>query len=146
MRTNTIILLAAACGAVVTANGQDAHLAQYDAAPVLLTPALTGIYEGSDFRMSSSFRNQWGALGANFTTTTFSYDAAFQGRYGAGLYLSNYNMADVFNTFEVGVSGAYNVSAPKAKHTLSVGARLGAMGRRSPGGAGAGCQLDESPR
>src|SRR5690349_4514025 len=129
MRTNTIIL-ALAAGAVTAVKAQDAHLSQYEAAPVLQTPALTGIYEGSDFRMSSSFRSQWGALGSNFTTTTFSYDAAFQGRYGAGLYLSNYNMADVFNTFEVGLAGAYNVSAPKAKHTLSVGVRLGAMQKK----------------
>jgi hypothetical protein len=35
-------------------------------------------------------------------------------QFGAGMYMSNYNMAGIMNTFQVGAAGAYNVSDPKA--------------------------------
>ncbi len=123
MRAITIVMLISA--AVGTTRAQDAHFSQYDAAPVLLNPALTGMYEGADFRMNCNLRSQWGRLNSNFLTTAFSYDAAINGQYGAGFYLSNYDMAGLMKTLEAGLSGAYNVSGKNAKHTLSVGLKAG---------------------
>jgi type IX secretion system PorP/SprF family membrane protein len=125
MRTSKIILLAIATVAMVRGRAQDAHLSQYEAAPVLLNPALTGMFEQADFRMSCNLRNQWSHLSSDFLTTAFSYDAAINNQYGAGMYVSNYDMAGMLNTFEAGLAGSYNVSQKKAKHTLSVGLKAG---------------------
>lgn len=117
----TVVLSVTAAAAAA----QDAHLAQYDAAPVLLNPALTGMFEHSDFRLSTNVRSQWNRISNNFLTTGASYEMAMQGRYGGGAYMRNYDMAGVLSTFEVGASGAYNVANRGARHTLSVGLRLG---------------------
>ncbi|MCW5899816.1 MAG: PorP/SprF family type IX secretion system membrane protein [Flavobacteriales bacterium] len=107
------------------AYAQDAHFSQYDAAPILLNPALTGQYENADFRMHTNVRSQWNSLASAFFTTAFAYDVQLQNRYGFGTYMSNYNMAGIMNTFQFGVTAAYNVSNGKANHTLSVGTNLG---------------------
>ncbi len=126
MKTMTIKTLLAALALVpVAIRAQDAHLAQYDAAPVLLNPALAGMFEQSDFRLSSNVRSQWNRLQNNYLTTAFSYDAQFNNQWGVGAYLNNYDQASMMNTFEVGGSGAYNVSGKGAKHTLSVGVKAG---------------------
>jgi type IX secretion system PorP/SprF family membrane protein len=125
MRTTRILLLVLGSGSLAAARAQDAHFSQYETAPVLLNPALTGMLNGNDFRMCSNVRSQWNRLSNNYMTMAFSYDLAMQERYGAGLYLSNYDMAGMMNTFEVGATGAYNVSQSKAKHTLSVGVKGG---------------------
>ena len=125
MNTSKILLLAACLGTAAGAHAQDAQLSQFDAAPILLNPALTGMYEGSDFRMSSNLRSQWNSIGNTFLTTGFAYDALVNERYGAGAYISNYDMAGLMNTFEFGITSSYNVSEANAEHTLSVGLRAG---------------------
>ncbi len=116
----------ALCG-MDMAHGQDGHLSQYDAAPILLNPALTGMYENAEFRMHTNVRSQWNSLASAFFTTAFAYDVSLQKRFGFGSYLSNYNMAGIMSTFQFGVTAAYNVSSGKANHTLSVGTNLGLM-------------------
>lgn len=103
---------------------QDAQLSQYDAAAVLLNPALTGMFENSDFRVSSNLRSQWNSLASNFLTTAFAVDMSMDRQYGFGAYLNNYNMAGIMNNFQAGVTGAYNVSSGK-NYTLSAGVNLG---------------------
>lgn len=125
MRTNNALLLALALLGATASHAQDAQLSQYDAASVLLNPALTGMYENSDFRVSSNLRSQWNSLSSNFLTTAFSVDMSKDRQFGFGAYLDNYNMAGVVNDFRTGLTGAYNVSSAKAKHTLSVGVNLG---------------------
>jgi type IX secretion system PorP/SprF family membrane protein len=126
MRTNITLLLAAtACCGAATLRAQDGQLSQYDAASVVLNPALTGMYENADFRMSSNVRSQWNSLSTNFLTTAFAYDVSVQRRFGFGSYLYNYNMAGIMNTFQFGLTGAYNVADPKANYTLSAGVTLG---------------------
>lgn len=122
-----IIIAALAAGGVTALRAQDGQLSQYDASPLLLNPALTGMYENAEFRMACNVRSQWTSLSSNFLTTAFAYDMSFQKRFGAGMYLSNYNMAGIMNTFQVGASGAYNVFDPKGHHTLSAGVQLGLM-------------------
>lgn len=104
---------------------QDAHLSQYETAPNTLNPALTGMFENADFRMTSNVRSQWNSLSSSFLTTGFAYDIALQNRFGAGLYMTNFNQAGIVNTFQIGTSGAYNVSGKSAHHTLSVGVHMG---------------------
>jgi len=120
-----IILIALALFVVGVTQAQDGQLSQYEAAPVMLNPALTGMYENSDFRMSSNVRSQWNSLSSSFLTTAFAYDISMEKKYGFGTYLNNYNMAGIMNTFQFGFTGAYNVSDSRADHTLSVGANLG---------------------
>lgn len=125
MKKTAIISLALATLAMSAARAQDAHFSQYDAAAIMLNPAHTGMFENNDFRVGSNLRNQWGRLGANFLTTAFAVDVSMQEKYGFGAYLNNYNMAGIVNTFQTGVTAGYNVSKPKARHTLSAGVNLG---------------------
>lgn len=88
-------------------------------------PALTGMFENADFRMTSNVRSQWNSLSSSFLTTGFAYDISIQQRFGAGLYMTNYNQAGIVNTFQIGTAGAYNVSEKNAHHSLSIGVHLG---------------------
>ena len=124
MKTKTAFLLAITLLGARAAKAQDAQLSQYDAASVLLNPALTGMYENSDFRVSSNLRSQWSSLGNNFLTTAFAVDMSVDRQYGFGAYLNNYNMAGTMNNFLAGVTGSYNVSSSK-NYTLSAGVNLG---------------------
>lgn len=126
MNTKKYLLsIALMLGTTVAIQAQDGQLSQYEAAPVILNPALTGMYENAEFRMSSNVRSQWTSLSSNFLTTAFAYDVSMKKQYGFGMYLNNYNMAGIMNNFQMGFSGAYNVSDPKAHHTLSAGVQLG---------------------
>lgn len=125
MSTKLSILVTIIGLSTIQLQAQDGQLSQYDNAPIMLNPALTGMYEDSEFRMSANVRSQWNSLASNFVTTAFAYDASFNKRYGFGAYLSNYHMAGILNTFNFSVTGAYNVSDERADHTLSVGANLG---------------------
>ena len=125
MRNQTALLLAISLFGASATRAQDAQLSQYDAAAILLNPALTGMYENSDFRVSTNLRSQWNSLASNFLTTAFAVDMNRNRQFGVGMYLDNYNMAGALNTFQTGLTGSYNVSGPKAKHTLSVGVNLG---------------------
>ena len=127
MRTTTALTLAITILGTGTVLAQDAQLSQYEAAAILLNPAHTGMYEEADFRVSSNLRSQWGSLGSNFLTTAFAVDMSMDRQYGFGAYLNNYNMAGNLNTFQAGATAAYNVSSPKAKHTLSAGVNLGVI-------------------
>jgi type IX secretion system PorP/SprF family membrane protein len=44
--------------AITTARGQDIHFSQFYETPLLRNPSLAGIFTG-DYRIQSSFRNQW---------------------------------------------------------------------------------------
>ncbi|MDZ4823216.1 MAG: PorP/SprF family type IX secretion system membrane protein [Flavobacteriales bacterium] len=57
----TVLLLA------VCSLAQDVHLSQFQNAPLLMNPASTGDFSGL-IRGGVSFRDQWGVLGAGFTS------------------------------------------------------------------------------
>lgn len=125
-KMNKIALAFALCVAGAL-QAQDGHLSHYDAAPALLNPALTGMYSNADFRMTSNVRSQWNSLSSSFTTTGFGYDVAMQDRYGFGMYMNNYNMAGIVNTFQSGLSAAYNVAGRDSRYILSGGFNLGIL-------------------
>src|SRR5262245_59797510 len=52
---------------------QDTHFSQYNATPMSINPALTGIYDGTA-RFTNNYRSQWGALGPAYTTIYSSVD------------------------------------------------------------------------
>jgi len=57
---------------------QDVHFSQSNMTPLLVNPALTGVYGGTH-RAFLNYKNQWrgaGIQGAAFNTGVFSYDAA----------------------------------------------------------------------
>jgi type IX secretion system PorP/SprF family membrane protein len=54
--------------------GQDIHFSQYNAAPLLLNPAFTGV-NGCDYRFAANYRTQWTGI-APFSTIAASYDMA----------------------------------------------------------------------
>jgi len=54
---------------------QDIHFSQYNAAPLLLNPAMTGV-NGCDYRFTANYRTQWTGI-ANFRTIAASYDMAY---------------------------------------------------------------------
>ncbi|MBS1941188.1 MAG: PorP/SprF family type IX secretion system membrane protein [Bacteroidetes bacterium] len=124
MQTKISLLLAVTLFGAGALRAQDAQLSQYEAAAVMLNPGLTGMFENSDFRVSSNLRSQWSSLGNNFLTTAFAVDMSKDRQYGFGAYLNNYNMAGTMNNFTAGITGAYNVSSSK-NYTLSAGVNLG---------------------
>jgi len=121
----TVCCLSASLCFAVNAKAQDAHFSQYDAVASITNPALTGMFKGSDFRMSTDLRSQWSQLSSNFLTTAFAYEANVNDQFGFGGYISNFDQAGMLTTFQAGATAAYNVAEDNAPYTLSVGANLG---------------------
>lgn len=59
------------CAGVLRA--QDIHFSQYYTLPINLNPGIAGFTE-CDYRVSSSYRNQWGSVTTPFSTKFVSYD------------------------------------------------------------------------
>ena len=75
-KINTLLLVT---GLLLNVNGiaQDYHLSHYDAAPLYLNPALTGMSKDirGDYRITSDFRSQWKSLGIKqYKTFYVGYD------------------------------------------------------------------------
>jgi type IX secretion system PorP/SprF family membrane protein len=105
---------------------QDPHLSQYDASPVILNPALTGMSDDQKYCAVTQFRSQWSAAGCNYTTTSLSFDMAYDDRWGFGGYLLNDDGSQVFNAFNFVLSGAYRITpADQKKVKLTVGLQAG---------------------
>ncbi len=67
--------------------GQDIHFSQYLQAPLLVNPALTGVFEGSH-RIISNYKSQWSSMSSPFKTMAFSYDThLFKSKRSKGNYL-----------------------------------------------------------
>jgi type IX secretion system PorP/SprF family membrane protein len=49
-------------------NAQSVHFSQYYNAPILVTPANTGLMPDNDFRLGLNYRNQWSALPVPYNT------------------------------------------------------------------------------
>lgn len=110
---------------------QDFHLSLYDAAPLFLNPAMTGLID-TRMRAHLHFRNQWNALAYKpFTTTLVSFDVP-KGKWGFGGQISNMRAgAGNLNILQVVGSTAYSVPVDKDKyHNLSLGLQLGFTQKR----------------
>jgi type IX secretion system PorP/SprF family membrane protein len=130
MLKKSIIL---AIGVLLTGSvgsAQDAHLSQFDANTMLISPSMTGMFDHAEFRMTTNFRSQWGTLTNDFLTTGLAFDMPINERYGAGVYMLNYDMAGVVNSFTLGFSGAYNIADPSADFLLTAGIQAGLIHKK----------------
>jgi type IX secretion system PorP/SprF family membrane protein len=105
---------------------QDSHMSQYDAMPVLLNPAMTGVLTENSIRAGAQFRSQWGAIGSNITSTALTVDAPLKDRWGIGGYLLYNSQSKYFDVFNFVLSAAYKItSTNQNKHLLTVGLQGG---------------------
>src|SRR3954467_15518452 len=119
-------LFSAALFFAVLSHAQDFHLSLYDAAPLFLNPAMTGLVD-SKMRLHAQLRNQWNALAYKpYTTSLISYDQPF-GKWGFGGQITNMRAGvGNYNVLQILGSAAYAVPIDKNKyHNLSPRLQLG---------------------
>lgn len=117
------ILLSLSTGPV---SAQDAHLSLYDAAPLFLNPAMTGVFEG-DWRIHGQYRTQWKAVNHKpYTTALLSFDIPVK-KWGFGVQVSNFRAGiGNYNALQGALSIAYTTSMDRKKrHNISFGIQGG---------------------
>lgn len=113
--------------------GQDIHFSQYDASPVIINPAYTGMYDNAKYRVTNQYRNQWDAVARkSYMSSIITYDMPYKEKWGMGAYLINDNSARVYNSFSFVASGAHNITIDdNNKHFLTAGLQLGIIYKRT---------------
>ncbi len=109
-----------------SSRAQDAHLSLYDAAPLYLNPAMTGVFQGS-WRLHGQYRTQWKAVNFKpYNTGLISFDMPVK-KWGFGLQLSNFRAGiGNYNAFQGLISIAYTTSIDKSRdHNISFGVQGG---------------------
>jgi type IX secretion system PorP/SprF family membrane protein len=116
--------------AATAAFAQDVHFSQYNQAPILLNPALSGL-NGCDYRAAANFRVQWLTVstGNTYRTAAGSFDMAigkvtkFNSFAGFGVAFYSDQAGDInFNTNRALVSLAYHfVLDRKGTQQISAG-------------------------
>lgn len=105
---------------------QDHHLSQYDALPISLNPATTGMFQGS-LRGGIQYRNQWRSLTKNsFITQGASFEMRRK-KFGYGGRITNNKAgAGRLSALELILSGAYEITTDAAElHHLCTGVQIG---------------------
>lgn len=105
---------------------QDAHLSMYDAAPIFLNPAMTGVFEGS-WRLHGQYRTQWKSVNFKpYQTALLSFDAPVK-KWGIGFQISNFRAGSGnYNALQGILSVAYTTPIDKKKNNnLSFGVQGG---------------------
>jgi type IX secretion system PorP/SprF family membrane protein len=123
IRFTTVLL----CAIIGRSLAQDFHLSMYDAAPVFLNPAMTGLIE-TKMRAHAHYRTQWSAIAFKpFTTALVSFDMPTKTKWSYGGQISNMRAGlSNYNVLEVIGSGSYLLPLDKEKyHQLSLGMHLG---------------------
>ncbi len=121
-----IITLAFLVGLTQLLKSQDFHLSMYDAPPLFLNPAFTGLTD-SKARIHAQYRNQWNSVTFKpFTTALISADIP-KGKWGYGVQILNMRAGiGNYNAFQFLLSGGYSVPLDKNKtHNLSFGLQGG---------------------
>jgi type IX secretion system PorP/SprF family membrane protein len=106
---------------------QDFHLSMYDAGPLFLNPALTGVVD-ANFRVHAQYRNQWRSVAFKpYNTALISLDAP-KGKWGFGGQITNMRAGvGNYNVLQALLSVSYAVPLDKYKnHNLSFGLQGGA--------------------
>lgn len=118
------------------AQAQDIHFSQYNASPLALNPALTGV-NGCDWRAGLAYRNQW----ASVTTPYVTYEAFFDmplikdiggaSQLSGGLLLFNDVSGDGnLTNLQAMASVAYNLGLGGSQdNVLSIGLQGGLMNK-----------------
>lgn len=105
---------------------QDAHLSMYDAAPLFLNPAMTGLVD-ADFRIHAQYRTQWKSVNFKpYTSYLLSYDMPIK-KWSFGVQLNNFRAGyGNFNVLQGLLSTSYTTGLDKKKnHMLSFGVQAG---------------------
>jgi type IX secretion system PorP/SprF family membrane protein len=124
------ILISALLGKVIA---QDFHLSMYDAAPLFLNPAMTGLID-TKMRAHIQYRTQWSAVAYKpITTGIVSFDMPSKGKWGFGGQISNMRAGlSNYNVLQILGSASYAVPIDKAKyHNLSMGLQAGVTQKRA---------------
>lgn len=131
MKRIKLYLIILCTGSILSYKAQDFHLSMYDAAPIFLNPAMTGLIE-TKMRAHIHFRNQWNALAYKpYTTALASFDVP-KGKWGFGGQISNMRAgAGNYNVLQLLGSASYAVPIDKNKyHNLSFGLQAGFTQKR----------------
>ena len=110
----------------LTTRAQDAHLSMYDAGPLFLNPALTGVVD-ADFRIHGQYRTQWKSVNFKpYTSYLLSFDMPFK-KWGFGFQINEFRAGKGnYNSFQGLLSAAYNTAVDKKRsHMLSFGIQGG---------------------
>ena len=121
-----ILLIALVSITIGKTNAQDFHLSMYDAAPLFLNPAMTGVFD-SDWRVHMHYRTQWKAVNFKpYTTGTVSFDVPYK-KWGFGGQIINYHAGiGNYNALQFLGSAAYTNPIDANKyHNISMGVQLG---------------------
>lgn len=126
-----VFILLAALLAGVTLRAQDVHFSQFYSTPLLVNPAMTGIFDGK-VRVSNNYRAQWAGVGKAYNTFHFSLDlplgkSRFKKNYfGGGLmvYQDNAGQAQFTHTIIEGAL-AYTLTLDDGDNYLAIGFRGG---------------------
>jgi len=131
MTYKKILVFCIAFAAFISAGkAQDLHYSQFYNAPLVVSPALTGIFKG-DKRVSISFRDQWRSVAVPWTTFTLGYDQKVYLNKRPDLFLG---LGGFFNYDQQGDSklnlGSINLSGSitkiiSPKHLITGGLTLG---------------------
>lgn len=113
-------------GSTFLGRSQDAHLSMYDAAPLFLNPALTGVFDGN-WRLHAQYRTQWKSVNYKpYNSALISLDLP-RGKWGFGGQITNFRAGiGNFNVVQGAVSVAYTTPVDKQKrHNISFGIQAG---------------------
>ena len=117
-----------------TCISQDFHLSQYDANPLYLNPALTGLRENDNwnYRLNTNYRQQWNVFTKRtFATSAIGLDLPISNKFSLGEFVTNNESAGgLINTLNLMSSVAYNITNKNSGgdiHNLSVGFQLGLL-------------------
>ena len=120
------IVVVALCTFLGTVQAQDFHLSMYDAGPLFLNPAMTGMVD-APWRLHVQYRNQWKAVAFKpYNTALISFDAPV-GKWGFGGQITEMRAGiGGYNVFQAVGSAAYNVAVDKKRfHQLAFGLQAG---------------------
>jgi len=129
-----IVLILSVVLIILNVKAQDIHFSQYNAQPLLLNPALSGMNE-CDYRVGALYRMQWFsvAAGNTYRTTSVFADMAIvkpkkgANFLGAGISLYSDQAGDLnYNTNKVDLSLAYHIILDRStKQSFSLGLQGG---------------------
>ncbi len=128
MNRSLIAVLLLVSAKVCTA--QDFHLSQYDAPPMFLNPAMTGMFDGK-YRIHGHYRTQWMAVATKpYTTAGISFDMPIK-KFGVGIQVFNYRAGvGTYNVLSALISVGYDIVLDKAKnHHVALGIQGGIVNK-----------------
>lgn len=124
-----IILLTIICGDLVA---QDLHFSQYYNSPLTMNPTQTGDFDG-DWRISTNYRNQWGAVANKpYVSYSFGFDKPeyfYTEKISWGIIAIRDESFMNLNTTQVLGSIAYGREVKK--HYLSGGIQFGVVNKQT---------------